>query len=187
MRSPNPPGYTPHCGQPGRHHPAGCDLSTGGHIDRGASTRNHDGASCGAEVEYRTSSTPAYTDELDLHHSTNNAPTKPRGRPRLRIADNKSRPHDWCAPTNYRSGPHSALRTTTPAPIIGGRPRIVRIDTTPPSPEKPPGETQTGRRFVQKRHGIGLVNPSCRRSELGQGGGRRRWREPDVPGCSAFL
>lgn len=36
----------------------------------------------------------------------------------LRIANNKSRPHHWCTPTNYRSGPHSALRTTTGAPTM---------------------------------------------------------------------
>jgi len=65
---------------PGRDHPAGRDPPTRGHIGRGASTRNRDDASCGAKVEYRTSSTPAYTDELDLHYSTNNAPTTPRGR-----------------------------------------------------------------------------------------------------------
>ena len=46
-----------------------------GHIGRGGSTRFHDDAYCGAKVEYRTSSTPAYTDGLDLHYSTNNAPT----------------------------------------------------------------------------------------------------------------
>ena len=108
---------------PGRHHPAGHDLSRG-HIGRGASTRSHDDASCGAKVEYRTSSTPAYTDELDLHYSTNSSPTKTRGRPTLRIVDNKSRPHDWCAPMNYRSGPHSALRTTGPPPMIDSHPRI---------------------------------------------------------------
>ena len=89
---------------PGRNHPAGRDLPTRGHIGRGASARSHDDAYCGAKVEYRTSSTPAYTDGLDLHHSTNNTPTTTRGRPRLRIADNKSQPHDGCPPTNYLAG-----------------------------------------------------------------------------------
>ena len=54
----------------------GATCQLGGRIGRGASTRSHDDAYCGAKVEYRTSSTPAYTDELDLHYSTNNAPTK---------------------------------------------------------------------------------------------------------------
>ena len=87
---------TPHCGQPRRHHPAGCDLLRG-HIGGGASTRSHDDASCGAKVEYRTSSTPAYTDELDLHYSTNNAPTT-------------------------GDGPDSALRTTPDTPTMGAYP-----------------------------------------------------------------
>ena len=108
---------------PGRNHPAGRDRSTRGHIGRGDSTRSHDDADSGAKVEYRTSSTPAYTDELDLHYSTNNAPTKTWGRARLRIADNPRCTHDWCAPTNSVPGPHSALRTTTAAPIIGAHPR----------------------------------------------------------------
>ena len=80
------PGDTPHCGQPGRHHPAGRDLPRRT-ISRGASTRSHDDAYCGAKVEYRTSSAPAYTDALDLHYSTNNAPARTRGRTTLRIAD----------------------------------------------------------------------------------------------------
>jgi len=86
---------------PGRHHPAGHDLSRG-HISRGASTRSHDDADSRAKVEYRTSSTPAYTDELDLHHSTNNTPTKPLFRTTLRIADNHSTTHHWRPPTNCR-------------------------------------------------------------------------------------
>ena len=86
---------------PGRHHPAGHDLSRG-HISRGASTHSHDDADSRAKVEYRTSSTPAYTDELDLHHSTNNTPTKPLFRTTLRIADNHSTTHHWRPPTNCR-------------------------------------------------------------------------------------
>ena len=82
---------------PRRNHPAGRDRSTRGHIGCGASS--NDDAYCGTKVEYRTSSTPAYTDELDLHYSTNNAPTKTWGRARLRIADNHTCAHDWCAPT----------------------------------------------------------------------------------------
>ena len=130
----NQPGEDPHCGQPRRHpswahthenprrnHPAGRDLPTRGHIGRGDSS--NDDAYCGTKVEYRTSSTPAYTDRLDLHYSTNNAPTKTWGRARLRIADNPRCTHDWCAPTNSAPGPHSALRTTTTAPIIGAHPR----------------------------------------------------------------
>ena len=35
---------------------------------------------CGAEVEYRTSSTPAYTVGLDLRYSTTNPATIARGR-----------------------------------------------------------------------------------------------------------
>ena len=130
------PGLTPHCGQPRRHpslahthenprrnHPAGRDLPTRGHIGCGDSS--NDDAYCGKKVEYRTSSTPAYTDRLDLHYSTNNAPTKTWGRARLRIADNPRCTHDWCAPTNSVPGPHSALRTTTAAPIIGLHPRTI--------------------------------------------------------------
>ena len=116
---------------PGRNHPAGRDLSTRGHIGRGDSTRSHDDADSGTKVEYRTSSTPAYTDELDLHYSTNNAPTKTWGRARLRIADNPTRTHHWCAPTNSAPGPHSALRTTTAAPIIGMHPRTAARGDTP--------------------------------------------------------
>ena len=71
---------------PRRNHPAGRDRSTRGHIGCGASS--NDDAYCGTKVEYRTSSTPAYTDRLDLHYSTNNAPTTTRDRLRLRIADN---------------------------------------------------------------------------------------------------
>ena len=61
------------------------------------------GAYCG-KVEYRTSSTPTYTDELDLHYSTNNAPTTTRSRPTLRIADNRPITHHWWTPTNYVAG-----------------------------------------------------------------------------------
>ena len=128
------PGPTAHCGQPRRHpslahthenprrnHPAGRDRSSRGHIGRGDSS--NDDAYCGTKVEYRTSSTPAYTDGLDLHYSTNNAPTTTRDRFRLRIADNPRCTHHWCAPTNSAPGPHSALRTTAPAPTMGARPR----------------------------------------------------------------
>ena len=89
---------------PGRNHPAGRDPSKR-YIGCGASTHNHDDAYCGAKVEYRTSSTPAYTDELDLHHSTNNTPTTTRGRCTLRIADNNSGTHHWRTPTKTRSRP----------------------------------------------------------------------------------
>ena len=47
--------------------------------------------------------------------------TRPR---ELRIADNKSRPHHWYAPTNCRSGRYSAMRTTPDTPIIGAPPQI---------------------------------------------------------------
>ena len=169
------PGLTPHCGQPRRHpslahthesprrnHPAGRDRSTRGHIGRGDSS--NDDAYCGTKVEYRTSSTPAYTDELDLHYSTNNAPTTTQVRSTLRIADNPTRTHHWCTPTNSAPGPHSALRTTTAAPIIGMHPRTAaRGDTpqcgqpeihpslvhphkyfrvAPPQTDNPPGQTR---------------------------------------------
>ena len=118
---------------PGRNHPAGRDLPMRGHIGCGASTRSHDDAYCSAKVEYRTSSTPAYTDELDLLHSTNNAPTTTRDRFRLRLADNPRCTHDWCGPTNSAPGPHSSLRTTTAAPIIGAHPRTIDRGHTPHS------------------------------------------------------
>ena len=82
---------------PGRNHPAGRDRSTRGHIGCGASS--NDDVYCGTKVEYRTSSTPAYTDGLDLHYSTNNPPTKA-----------------WAPPK-------PALRTTRAGPIIGAHPR----------------------------------------------------------------
>ena len=116
---------------PGRNHPAGRDLPMRGHIGCGASTRSHDDASSSAKVEYRTSSTPAYTDELDLLHSTNNAPTTTRDRFRLRLADNHRCTHHWCAPTNSAPGPHSALRTTPDAPMIGAHPRTIDRGHTP--------------------------------------------------------
>ena len=87
----------------GDHHPAGRDPSKR-YISRGSSTHNHDDAYSGAKVEYRTSSTPADTDELDLHHSTNNPPTKPRGRPRLRTADNHGSANYGRAPTSLPAG-----------------------------------------------------------------------------------
>ena len=89
---------------PRRNHPAGRDRSMRGHIGRGDSTRSHDDADSGAKVEYRTSSTPAYTDGLDLHYSTNNALTTTQVRSTLRIADNHGGTHHWCAPTKAR--PH---------------------------------------------------------------------------------
>ena len=85
---------------PGRNHPAGRDLPTRGHIGRGDSS--NDDAYCGTKVEYRTSSTPAYTDGLDLHYSTNNALTKTQVRSTLRIADNPSGTHHWRLPTKAR-------------------------------------------------------------------------------------
>ena len=75
-----------------------------GHRGRGASTRSHHHADSRLKVEYRTSSTPAYTDGLDLHHSTNNAPTTTRGRPRLRIADNCACTNNGCLPTDHVAG-----------------------------------------------------------------------------------
>ena len=87
---------------PGRNHPAGRALPTRGHIGRGASARSHHDAYRGAKVEHRTSSTLAYTDELDLHHSTNNAPTTTQGRSTLRIADNCTCTNNGCPPTKTR-------------------------------------------------------------------------------------
>ena len=129
------PGDDPHCGQPrrhpslahthekpGRNYPAGRDLPTGGHIGRGASTHSHDDVSCSAEVEYRTSSTPACTDGLDLHHSTNNTPTTTRDRSTLRTADNPSNTHHWCAPTNISEWhPHKpTIHLGKQRPKMGG-------------------------------------------------------------------
>ena len=106
---------------PGRNHPAGRDRSTRGRIGCGASS--NDDAYCGAKVEYRTSSTPAYTDGLDLHYSTNNAPTKTWGRARLRIADNCACTNNGYPPTKAWAPPKPALRTTRAGPIIGAHPR----------------------------------------------------------------
>ena len=89
---------------PGRNHPAGRDLPMRGHRGRGASTRSHDDASCSGKVEYRTSSTPAYTDELDLQYSTNNVPTTTQVRARLRIADNCACTSNRCLPTDHVAG-----------------------------------------------------------------------------------
>ena len=97
---------------PGRHHPAGHDLPRG-HRGREASTRSHHDADSRAKVEYRTSSTPAHTDELDLHHSTNNAPTRtPRRMPRQfsEMVDN----HE-ARPAARKNGPLFNLYETTPA------------------------------------------------------------------------
>ena len=94
-----------------------CPTTSGHHA-----LRNHDGAYCGAKVEYRTSSTPAYTDGLDLHHSTNNAPTTTLGRSRLRIADNRPTTHDWFTPTNYRAR-HTQRRYPTSRRVIKQPPR----------------------------------------------------------------
>ena len=81
---------------------ATCQL--GGHIGRGDSARSHDDADSGAKVEYRTSSTPAYTDGLDLHYSTNNAPTTTQVRSTLRIADNTGNTNNGCLPTDNVAG-----------------------------------------------------------------------------------
>ena len=142
-------GLHPRIPHPGRYHPAGRDLPRG-HIGHGASTHSHDDASCSAEVEHRTSSTPACTDGLDLHYSTNNAPTTTRGRSTLRTADNRTTAHDWRTPTNSAPGgvhqpsPHpgrySALQTTPGVPTMGGGPRKPgsrlgsALRTTPCSP-----------------------------------------------------
>ena len=98
-----PPRWTLHCGQPHRHqlwghtHQFRARASLRIADNRGVSNRQ--GAYCGAEVEYRTSSTPACTDGLDLHYSTNNTPTTTRDRTTLRNAENKSTTHHWCPPT----------------------------------------------------------------------------------------
>ena len=46
----------------------------------------------------------------------------------------------------------SALRTNTPAPIIGAHPRIVQIDETTPPTQIPPGQTWQRCRFVHNRY-----------------------------------
>ena len=102
----------PHCGQPQHHlslahtHQIRARVRLRIADNRGVTTRR--GAYCGAKVEYRTSSTPAYTDGLDLHHSTNNAPTTTQGRSTLRIADNPGYANYWRPPTNSVPGltPH---------------------------------------------------------------------------------
>ena len=134
------PGYTPHCGQPhphpslahthenpGRNHPAGRDLSTSGHRGHGDSTRSHDDAYCGTKVEYRTSSTPAYTDRLDLQYSTNNPPTTTQVRSTIRIADNPGCTHDWCTPTKFRGAtPHCGQLRLQQQPVPTHEPRSWR-------------------------------------------------------------
>ena len=139
---------------PRRNHPAGRDLPTRGHIGRGDSS--NDDAYCGTKVEYRTSSTPAYTDRLDLHYSTNNAPTKTWGRARLRIADNPRCTHDWCAPTNSAPGPHQNPHCGQPQPDPSlahaheclarhsqrRYPTNRRVIDQSPRPNSPPPETE---------------------------------------------
>ena len=157
---------------PGRNHSAGRDLPTRGHRGRGDSTRSHDDADSGAKVEYRTSSTPAYTDGLDLRYSTNNAPTKTWGRARLRIADNPRCTHDWCAPTNSAPGPHSALRTTTTGPIIGPRTRMLSPALPAPVPHEPAGDrsiaptefSTAGNRGARAPRGSSWIAPRARLS-----------------------
>ena len=185
QRTHNNPGtvHTPHCGQPrrhpslvrthespGRNHPAGRDLPTRGHIGCGDSS--NDDAYCGTKVEYRTSSTPAYTDGLDLHYSTNNAPTKTWGRARLRIADNHGGTHHWCAPTKAWAPPKPALRTTTAAPIIGPRTRMLSPALPAPVPHEPasdrsiaPTEFSTpGNRGARAPRGSSWIAPRARLS-----------------------
>ncbi len=103
---------------PGRNHPAGRDLPMRGHRGRGASTRSHDDASCSAKVEYRTSSTPAYTDGLDLRYSTNNAPTTTQVRSTLRLADNTIYTNYWRTPTDSVPGPTPHCGQQEPAPSL---------------------------------------------------------------------
>ena len=177
------PGLTPHCGQPRRHpslahthesprrnHPAGRDRSTRGHRGRGDSS--NDGAYCGTKVEYRTSSTPAYTDELDLHYSTNNAPMKTWGRARLRIADNCACTNNGYPPTKAWAPPKPALRTTTTGPIIGPRTRMLSPALPAPVPHEPasdrsiaPTEFSTpGNRGVRAPRGSSWIAPRARLS-----------------------
>ena len=155
---------------PRRNHPAGRDLPTRGHIGRGDSS--NDDAYCGTKVEYRTSSTPAYTDGLDLHYSTNNAPTKTWGRARLRIADNHPRTHHWYPPTKAWAPPKPALRTTTTGPIIGPRTRMLSPALPAPVPHEPasdrsiaPTEFSTpGNRGARAPRGSSWIAPRARLS-----------------------
>ena len=157
---------------PGRNHPAGRDRSTRGHIGRGDSTRSHDDADSGAKVEYRTSSTPAYTDRLDLHYSTNNAPTKTWGRARLRIADNCACTNNGYPPTKAWAPPKPALRTTTTGPIIGPRTRMLSPALPAPVPHEPasdrsiaPTEFSTpGNRGARAPRGSSWIAPRARLS-----------------------
>ena len=157
---------------PGRNHPAGRDRSTRGHIGCGDSTRSHDDAYCGAKVEYRTSSTPAYTDGLDLQYSTNNALTTTRDRSTLRIADNTIYTNYWRTPTDSVPGPDSALRTTTTGPIIGPRTRMLSPALPAPVPHEPasdrsiaPTEFSTpGNRGVRAPRGSSWIAPRARLS-----------------------
>ena len=85
---PNPrPGQTPHCGQPGRNHPAGRLLW---------------GESRVPDVEYARVHRRTRPPSLDLHHSPNNAPTTTRSRSTLRIADNPRYTNYGCPPTKVR-------------------------------------------------------------------------------------
>ena len=119
----------PHCGQPQHHlslahtHQIRARVRLRIADNRGVTTRR--GAYCGAKVEYRTSSTPAYTDELDLHHSTST--TRPT-----------------TLPQQPGAGPHSALRTTPDTPTMGAHPR--KSGAKPPGrarPAKGPQPTQS--------------------------------------------
>ena len=157
---------------PGRNHPAGRDLPMRGRIGCGDSTRSHDDADSGAKVEYRTSSTPAYTDGLDLHYSTNNAPTKTWGRARLRIADNCACTNNGYPPTKAWAPPKPALRTTTAAPIIGPRTRMLSPALPAPVPHEPasdrsiaPTEFSTpGNRGARAPRGSSWIAPRARLS-----------------------
>ncbi|SIQ44491.1 hypothetical protein SAMN05421802_11476 [Corynebacterium afermentans] len=155
---------------PGRNHPAGRDLPTRGHIGRGDSS--NDDAYCGTKVEYRTSSTPAYTDELDLHYSTNNAPMKAWGRARLRIADNCACTNNGYPPTKAWAPPKPALRTTTAAPIIGPRTRMLSPALPAPVPHEPAGDRSIaptefsthGNRGARAPRGSSWIAPRARLS-----------------------
>ena len=86
-------------GQPGRHHPAGGELSNGGHIGRGGAAR-------------AATMTP----------TVGKSSTGRRVRPRTPM-DSTSTTRPTTHPQNRCSGQHSALRTVAEPPIIGAHPR----------------------------------------------------------------
>ena len=122
----------------------GATRQQGPHRGRGGSTRSHADPSCGAEVEYRTSSTPAYTDGLDLRYSTNNAATKPPVPVQTPHCGQQEPAPSLVRTHELQIGPDSALRTTPP-PTMGPHPRIARIDVVVAFY---PGKFAVGRRAV---------------------------------------